>query len=151
MASELQSATDTIPISADAVALAHIYSKGKAINLGVATIASGANVAADIITVGFVSMVIQARIGNATTPATAAADISYSLVPYEDDGTTLFPAGQALGMNARLALRGVSLGTNVAFKADLFDLGGVDKIRVFLVNNNVGALQGGTVIYYLQK
>lgn len=124
--------------------------KGKVINLGSGTIVAGGNVQADLDVTGYSTLIVLARIGNGTTPATAAGDISYSVVAYEDDGVTLFPAGQVLGINADLALRAASLSGNVAWKADRYSLGGIDKVRVALVNNNVAPLQGGTVIYYLQ-
>lgn len=131
--------------------ITHPYAKGKAINNGVTTIAAAGNIAADLVTTGYQWLFVLARLGNATTPATAAGDISYSVCAYEDDGTTLFPSSQVAGINADFAARVATLTSSFAWKADRYNLGGIDKVRIVLVNNNVAPLQGGTVIYYLQK
>src|SRR5258706_10628260 len=49
----------------------HVYASGKAINLGASTLAAAATSTVDLVTAGYQSALLLARIGNATTPATA--------------------------------------------------------------------------------
>lgn len=50
------------------------------------TVAASGTVTADLVTTGFNEITLIARLGNATTPATAAADISMTVQPYDDAG-----------------------------------------------------------------
>lgn len=141
------------PIQASQVPLDHPYASGKAINLGAATLAAAATSTVDIVTAGFQSIALLARIGNATTPATALGDLILTAMAYEDDGTTPFPGGVA-GGTALIATStpiAAALTTSVAYIAQTFNVFGIDKLKLNLKNNNVAALQGATIVYYLFK
>lgn len=129
--------------------LSHPFAKGKAINNGATTVAASGTVTADLITVGYVTLEILFRLGNATTPATAAADLNGFLQAYEDDGSTIFGGGGVIVPDVTQAA--AILASNVAYIAKRYVLGGKDKVRVAIINNNVAALQGATAVYFLQK
>lgn len=143
------------PIQASQTPIDHPYASGKLINLGVTTIAAAGGAAqADLVTAGYQYLTVMARLGNATTPATAAADLAFSMQGFEDDDTTPFPnpVSGPVTFNPDLALRAISLTTNVAYIAQRYLLAGISKMRGYITNNNATtALQGGTIIYFLQK
>lgn len=127
------------------------YIKGKAVNLGSTTLGAGTAVTADLDTAGYSVLVVMFRIGNATTPATAAGDCTASVHFYEDDGTTLFPAGIVAGISSDFSLRSASLTSNVAYISTRYNIAGVDKVQLRLTNSNVAPLQGATITYFLSR
>lgn len=134
--------------------LAGAYLKGKVINNGTTTVAAGGTVQADLDTAGWNTLIVMFRIGNGTTPATASTDLSNpAVVPYEDDGVTLWNGGTVNnnGMSPDLTVRSATLTSNVAYVAFRYSVVGIDKVRVAITNNNVAALQGATAIYYLSR
>lgn len=134
-------------------AISHPFAKGKVINLGVTPLGAGSNTSADLVTTGYQYLTLLARLGNATTPAGAAGDLTLNLAAYEDDGTTVFPGGLtgAAGITADQVIRAAALSGNFAQVGNRYILGGIDKVSVKLTNNNIGALQGATAVYFLQK
>lgn len=141
------------PLQWSQVPLDHPYASGKAINLGVTTLGAAATSTVDLVTAGFQSAYLLARIGNGTTPATALGDLALTVLAYEDDGTTLFPGGVAAGapLVATSTPIAAALTSPAAYVAQTFDLKGIDKLKLNLKNNNVAALQGATIVYYLFK
>lgn len=143
------------PIQASQVPVDHPYASGKLINLGVSTIgAAGGAAQADLVTAGYQYLTVMARLGNATTPATAAADLALSMQGFEDDDTIPFPNPVAgpVTFNADVVLRAISLTGNVAYIAQRYLIAGISKMRGYITNNNATtALQGATLIYFLQK
>jgi hypothetical protein len=128
--------------------------KGRAFNLGSTTLAANASLQADLDTAGFSQLLVMARIGNASTPATAAGDLGLFISYYEDDGTTLFPAPLATGFSVTASAQIVSaaLSAPVAFTAVRFDLAGVDKVHFQLKNmNGTTAFQGASLSWYLKR
>lgn len=131
----------------------HPYAKGKIINNGATTLAASGVAVADLATAGFTTLVVSFRLGNATTPATASGDITAGVTPYEDDGVTLPNGGTTTTaiLTPDVVLRAATLQTNVAFYIARYVLGGMDKVKVSILNNNAVALQGATATYFLQK
>lgn len=129
----------------------HGFAKGRAVDLGSTTLANGGFAVADLETAGFNTLTVLYRIGNATTPATAATDAVAVATFYEDDGTTLFPAGVAANIIPDVTVRAASLSGSTAFIAWRFYLRGIDRVRVGISNLNASPLQGATVIYYLAR
>ena len=126
----------------------HPYTKGKAIDLGASTIAGGGGTSAvDLVTAGYQWLTCFAKLGNATTPAGAAGDVGLGVSAYEDDGVTQ----TIVWMTNDLNVANASLNSGIAYIGRRYNLAGIDKVRIFLQNNNAGALQGGRVVYYLQK
>lgn len=119
--------------------------KGIVLNNGVTTLGASAFTFVDLDTTGFSTLWLLAQIGNATTPATAAADVLVGLHSYLSDGVTLFP------QDIPSVMAGTpSLAASIARQVKKFDVSGFDKTRVYLGNGNVGALQGGRLDYFLQ-
>lgn len=143
--------------SADAIELAaqyaisHPFAKGKTINLGVATIGAGNAATADLDVAGYKYLTVLGRIGNATTPAAASGDLAVSICPYEDDGVTMFPPAVQATLAADTTIRAASFTAPYAYIALRFLVAGLDKVLTKIQNNNAGALQGGTLAYFLQK
>lgn len=129
------------------------FAKGRVIDNGAATVAPGGGFASgDIDTTGYQYLTIMARIGNATTPAAAAADVNISVIGYEDDGVTTFPAGNLNGINSDFSLRTPTLTAPYAYMALRFNLNGLDRVKVLVLNNNATtALQGALAIYFLGR
>lgn len=124
--------------------------KGKLVDLGVATLAAGASQQGDLDTSGYTTMIVLARLGNATTPATAAGDLGIFISAWEADGVSTFPAPSGFALTPSATLIAAALSGSVAFAAFRYDIMGIDKIHYQLKNNNVGALQGARLDYYLQ-
>jgi hypothetical protein len=129
----------------------HAYAKGKVVSLGTTPLVGGGGIAsANLVTAGYQWLFLIARIGNATTPATAAGDIGVFASAADDDST--FPLViDSWSSDGTVVTRAPTLNGNTAFTVKRINLAGVDFVRVNLQNNNVAALQGGTAIYYLQK
>lgn len=124
----------------------HPYAKGKAVNLGSTPLAAAGQSVGDVVTAGYSTITVLSRIGNGTTPATASGDIAGGLLMFEDDGTTLSPSTLSATQ-----LRIATLSGSVAWQVNQYPLGGIDKVRIVVQNNNAGALQGATAVYFLQK
>jgi hypothetical protein len=127
--------------------IAHPYAKGKAIDLGATPLGTGATSTADLVTTGFATLIALWRIGNATTPATALGDLTAFISPYEDDGSTVFPTAAT----PDLVVVAAALSGNFAVAGRRYTLGGIDKVKISLTNNNAGGLQGARAVYFLQK
>lgn len=117
----------------------------KAINQGATTTGAGTTVVARVTTNGFSGLVVIAKIGNGTTPATAAGDVIVSVQPYDDDGTTINATNLTPTTTGTATLTG-----NIAAIVATYDLHGLENVQVSLKNNNVAALQAGTVVVGLK-
>lgn len=116
------------------------------------TLGSTSTVTADVDVSGYSVLTVLYRIGNATTPATAAADLTPALTVYEEDGTTIFPGGAVgFGIASDANIRTANLGSNIAFIGHRYNVVGIDKVQVRITNNNVAPLQGAKAIAYLQR
>jgi hypothetical protein len=127
-----------------------LFAKGKLINMGVATIGSGVSAVASLVTAGYQWLTCIARIGNATTPAAALGDCNFGLGLFEDDGTTTVPPNSGAFSGVDLTVIPAAFTTPYAFRGLRYNLAGLDMVRAILNNANAGALQGGTVTYFLQ-
>lgn len=137
-------------VTADAIELgsqypiSHPYAKGLLSNLGSTPLAATAELTVDLVTIGYASLIVLARLGNATTPASATADLNQYVLPYLPDGT--------LHAQGLIPVRnGAVLSPGVAWRTQSILLEGVEKVSVRLVNLNAGALQGARLDYFLQK
>lgn len=116
------------------------------IDKGVLTVGAAGTAVADVATVGYMQMAVIARIGNATTPATALADVSVSVQAYDDAGV-LVPINLPVAATSPANV----LATNVANALSVYNLYGIEKVKVTLTNNNVAALQAANVVVALKN
>lgn len=121
----------------------------KIINNGAATLGAGATAWADLNVVGFSTLTVVFRIGNATTPATAAGDCNAGIGYYEDDGVTMVPPLGAAYMLPDTTVRAATLTGSYSYSVLRYNVASLSKVRVQLTNNNVAALQGATAVVYL--
>lgn len=121
----------------------------KAINNGVTVLGAAAGAQADVNTDGFNWLTVAFRIGNATTPATAATDINGGVSMYEDDGVTAVPPNGAAYLTPDLTVRAQTLAAPYAFLVQRYNVAGMTRVRVNIVNNNAGGLQGATAVVFL--
>jgi hypothetical protein len=140
MSSLLSSLLHTRPVLGQEVPVAHAYAKGKthnAVSLPAGNIAS-----ADLTTTGYDTLTVLWRMTGG-----AAGDLTGWVVPYEDDGTTVWSNGNVLPNETTTA---AALAGGVVYLVRTYKLRGIDKVAVRAQNNNVGA-QTLTAIYFLQK
>lgn len=122
-----------------AIVGSHVYSQQKTHNAVV--IAFGATSAADLVTTGFQTLLLAARM-----TAGAASDLAVAVQPYEDDGTTLFAQNlptQTIGTVAAALSGGVSRLQNA------YSLLGVSKVNIQITNNHAGPETVTCVAYLL--